>query len=422
MPDEINTQDAQYAFDLVKKICTEVGPGIPASPQERERAAIIARELESHVGVENVVVEEFTLAPDAFLSTYPGVFCMVMAVLLNVSLGRFTGISPGITSVLALVFSIIPPLLFIFEFILCRELLDPVFPKKKSINVVGALRRSEARDVKRLLILSGHHDSAPENTWLRITGYGFYFLSATFLIGSIVLIVMCIIQLMGLIIGNATVVRLGTLGWVLLVYPILPTIIYASFLTRGRKNGGNVPGAADNLSACAITVAMCRFLAKNPSYIPDDTEIRFITFGSEEAGCRGSKRYVQRHLDELKRLDARLLNYEIVAHPEIAILTSDTNGTVKHSPEMVRSVIAAAQRAEVPYKIGAATIGAGSDAAPFSKAGLKATTLLPFKMPQQQLAFYHQDRDTPEVLTIEPLFNVLKLSFEWVRHGGKGES
>ena len=183
-----------------------------------------------------------------------------------------------------------------------------------------------------------------------------------------------------------------------------------------------MPGAADNLSACAITVAMSRFLAKNPSYIPDDTEIRFITFGSEEAGCRGSKRYVQRHLDELKRLDARLLNYEIVAHPEIAILATDTNGTIKHSPEMVRSVIAAAQRAEVPYKIGAATIGAGSDAAPFSKAGLKATTLLPFKIPQQQVAFYHQDRDTPEVLTIEPLFNVLKLSFEWVRNGGKGES
>jgi hypothetical protein len=417
--EEITTQDAQYAFELVKKICTEVGPGIPASPQERERAAIIAKELESHLGVENVAVEEFTLAPDAFLSTYPGVFCMVIAVLLNISVGSFTGISSWITSLLALVFSIIPLLLFIIEFIFCRELLDPLFPKKQSINLVGTLRKPEARNVKRLLVLSGHHDSALENTWLRFTGYGFYFLSATFFIGSIILVGMCFIQLLGLIIGNDAVVRMGTLGWVLQVYPIFPSIIYALFLTRGRKNGGTVPGAADNLAACAITVAMCRFLARNPSYIPEDTEIRFITFGSEEAGCRGSKRYVQRHLDELKRLDARVLNYEIVAYPEIAILTSDTNGTLKHSPKMVKSVVAAAQRADVPYKIGAATIGAGSDAAPFSKAGLKATTLLPFKAPQQFVAFYHQKSDSPEILTIEPLLNVLKLTFEWIRCGGE---
>ena len=79
-------------------------------------------------------------------------------------------------------------------------------------------------------------------------------------------------------------------------------------------------------------------------------EIRFISFGSEEAGLRGSRRYVKRHMDELKCLDARLLNFETVVHPEIDILTSDLNGTVKNSPEMVKSVVAAAQRAGVPYK------------------------------------------------------------------------
>ena len=83
-----------------------------------------------------------------------------------------------------------------------------------------------------------------------------------------------------------------------------------------------MPGAADNLSASAVAVALCRFLVDNPSQIPEDTEIRFISFGSEEAGLRGSRRYVARHLDELKRLDARVLNYEIVAYPVISILTS----------------------------------------------------------------------------------------------------
>jgi hypothetical protein len=415
MPGEISTQDAEYALDLVKRICAEVGPGLPATPQERGRAEIIKKELESLLGGENVAVEEFILAPDAFLSTYPGVLCMLLAVLLNISAGHLTGISPWITSIAAVVFAILSPLMFILEFLFSLEVFDPLFPKKKSLNVIGSLRKPEAGEVKRLLIVSGHHDSAPENTWLRYTGIGFYILSAIYFIGLITLPVMCLIQLAGLILGNQAVVAFGTIGWVLLVFPLVPAMIYVLFLNRRGKNGGIVPGAADNLSACAVAVAMCRFLVQNPSYIPAGTEIRFISFGSEEAGLRGSRRYVQRHLDDLKRLDARVLNYEVVAYPVISILTSDVNGTVKNSPEMVKSVVDAAERSGVPYKIGAATIGAGSDAAPFSRVGLKALNLLPFKVPQQQFAFYHQDRDTPEVLSIEPLLNVLKLTFEWIR-------
>ena len=181
-----------------------------------------------------------------------------------------------------------------------------------------------------------------------------------------------------------------------------------------------MPGAVDNLSGSALAVAMCRFLVNNPSGIPDDTEIRFISFGSEEAGVRGSRRYVERHLDDLKHLDARLLNFEMVAHPEIVILASDVNGTVKNSPEMVKSVVAAAERAGVPYKVQSVFFGGpGCDGAPFSQAGLKATTLLPFKMPQQMVAFYHQKWDRPEILTIDPLFIVLKLGLEWTRCGGE---
>jgi Zn-dependent M28 family amino/carboxypeptidase len=134
---------------------------------------------------------------------------------------------------------------------------------------------------------------------------------------------------------------------------------------------------------------------------------------------RGSRRYVERHLNELKQLDAQVLNFEMVAHPEIAILTSEVNGTVKNSPEMVKSVVAAAERARVPYKLQRAFLGTAGDAGPFSRAGLKATTLNPFKFPQQMVAFYHQRRDTPEVLASEPLFNVLKLTLEWIRCAGE---
>jgi len=94
------------------------------------------------------------------------------------------------------------------------------------------------------------------------------------------------------------------------------------------------------------------------------------------------------------------------------------NGRVKNSPEIVETVIAAAKRAGVPYKVKPYPFS-GSDAGSFSQANLKATTLLPFKIPQQFVAFYHQKWDRPEILTKEPLLNVLKLTFEWIRMRGE---
>jgi len=420
VPEIVSSSDAEYAYELVKAICTEVGPGVPGSLQERKRAAIIRQELESHLGAGNVIVEEFTLAPRAYVGAVPlGSLLTLVAALLNVSLGCITGIPPWVTATAALALSIIAPLPFLLEFVLYREFVDPLFAKKTSVNVIGTLHKPGTSEVKRLLILSGHHDSAWENTWLRFLGYGFYFAVATMFLGSIAMLAMSTIQTAGVITGNAGAVRCGTLGWALLAYPIVPAIIFGTFYTRGGKNGGTVPGAADNLSACALAVALCRFLVRNPSYVPDGTEIRFISFGSEEAGLRGSRRYVERHLEELKRLDVRMLNFETVAHPEIPILTSDQSGSVKNAPEMVQSAVAAAERARVPYQVRAATLGIGSDAGPFSEAGLKATTLLPFKVPQQMLAFYHQKWDGPEVLTIEPLLNVLKLALEWISNDGE---
>lgn len=65
----------------------------------------------------------------------------------------------------------------------------------------------------------------------------------------------------------------------------------------------------------------------------------------------------------------------------IDILTTDVSG-VKNDPEMIKSAVAAAERAEVPYKVKAnPTSGGGSDAGAFIQAGLKATTLQPMKMP-----------------------------------------
>jgi hypothetical protein len=417
----ITSDDAQYALDFVKEVCYRIGPGLPGTPQERERAAAVEKELEAHLGAVNVATEEFEVAQSAFIGSFllSGLFT-IAAALLVLSTGRFLGIPAWVTCVPALVLSIFPLFSFLAGFVFGVELIDSLFDKKRSVNIVGSLRPpGGAAAVKRLLIVSGHHDSAWENNWLRLPGYGFFVATATWLAGVVAVAAMAVVQFTGVITGDASLVQMGVLGWILIAYPVLPSAFFSLLYNTARKDGGNVPGAADNLSGCGVVVAMCRFLVRNQEYVPADTEIRFVTFGSEEAGLRGSRRYLQRHLDDLRRLDARVLNLEIVAYREIDILASEVNGTVKNSSEMVECVAAAAKRAGVPHRVKSAYLGVASDAGPFSRAGIKATTLLGFKFPQQFLGFYHQRRDGPQILSIEPFLNALKISLEWIRSSGE---
>jgi hypothetical protein len=415
----VNVDDAGYALELVRRICRDVGPGVPGSVQERKRAEIITRELAKHLDAENVSVEEFAFAPAACLSAFPlSAILMLLAALANAGIGRFSLVSPWISTIAAVSFCLLSILVLVLEFVFGFEFIDPFFRKAKSVNVIGRLRRPGTAKVARVLIVSGHHDSAPENTWLRFTGYGIVALSVTAVAALLMVLIMSGLQLVGLLTANATTTHLGTIGWRLVAFPIAPAFIFGLFFTHGTKNGGVVPGAVDNLSASAVAVALCKIFVTHPALIPADTELRFISFGGEEAGLRGSRRYVGRHLDDLRQLDARDLNIEMIAHPEITILTSEKSGTVKNSPEMVNSVVGAAERAGVPYRLKGAVIGEANDAGSFSLAGLKATTIIPFKMPQQLVAFYHQKWDTPDVLTVEPLLNVLKVAVEWIRQGG----
>jgi hypothetical protein len=108
MPGIITSEDARYALDIVKAICTQVGPGLPGSSQERERAALIKKELEAYLGGGNVLVEEFTLAPGAFLGVLPmSALLTLLAALLNIFTGHFTGAITLLTASAALAFSIL---------------------------------------------------------------------------------------------------------------------------------------------------------------------------------------------------------------------------------------------------------------------------------------------------------------------------
>ena len=59
-------------------------------------------------------------------------------------------------------------LFLVFEFLLYKPLLDPLFPKRKSCNVICT--RKPKGEVKRRIVFCGHMDSAYEWTYLRKGG------------------------------------------------------------------------------------------------------------------------------------------------------------------------------------------------------------------------------------------------------------
>lgn len=104
--------------------------------------------------------ETYDVHPDAFMSFVPIAGTALLASTAANIAGAFrnkklAGVSYGfIAAALAGI---------VGEFVLYKEMLDPLFEKKESGNVI-AVRKAEG-ETKRRIIISGHTDSAPEWTY-----------------------------------------------------------------------------------------------------------------------------------------------------------------------------------------------------------------------------------------------------------------
>ena len=412
MEELILDEDVDYAYDFIKDVCINIGPGCPCSPQEIARGMKAKEELEKTV--DDVHVEEFKCAPHAFLKwLQPAVILAVIAIAFfyfSLYLGNQLLF---ITIAVVIAYAII--LVTIFQFVLTKEVVDFMFPKKTSINVAGKLGPPDGEQPKRIIIFSGHHDSALQFRWFQYLREGYVVAVATMLITVILLTTFLTIQFVMVLAS----IQADWILWLLHIttWILMPvTFVVAWFFSDSGKNGGTVPGAIDNLSAVSVVLALGRIVKRNPELIPAGTEIRFVSFGCEEAGERGSVSYVRSHLDELHEKDAVCFNFESLYNPHLVILTSDCNGLVKNDPATVASVVDAAKAANIPYKVeGFIFGGGGSDAMKFSEHHIKAVTLFGMHVPRDAAKFYHQTRDNIDVVNKEALKNAIKVAVAYLQ-------
>ena len=213
--------------------------------------------------------------------------------------------------------------------------------------------------------------------------------------------------------------------WILIIIAI-PIVLLFFFVTPGKR-ANKVPGAVDNLSAVAIVLGVGRYLKKNADIIPKGTEIQLISFGCEEAGLRGAYRYVERHLDELRKHDAMCVNMDgIQSTKAVQVIEFEPTTRTKHSEEVVQKILKASELAGIEMKqFGASTgakilgqISGGTDATAFSKSGVKAANISAMEL-KRFVKFYHQPTDTLDMIDRGSLEDVLKVCIAFLINESK---
>jgi hypothetical protein len=422
----IEKTDLEYACEFIKRICVDIGPGSPCSRQERARAAAVKTEFEKVT--DEVREEPFTCAPDAFLQwfQFASALGVVSAVCFHLGLLPY---APLFFTTLGLGLAVFIFLILIFEFILAWEFIDGIYPKKASENIAGIIKpKSASKSVlapdparrgkqgpKRILIFGGHHDTALQFTYLRYLKNGYFVAEGILIIGVLVFAAGLLLRWLSLAFGWPWEWLVTVLRWY--TWIVLPVSVFIGFtFTERDKNGGSVPGAIDNLSAVSILLMIGRVLARHPEWQPADTEIRLLSFGSEEAGARGSRAYVRAHEAELKAADAVFINFESLYDPEIEIFTGDRNGTIRNSPDIVGALVQAAVDEQAPFRVSPFPFaGGGTDAMPFREKGIRAGCLFGMRVPSQMVRFYHQPSDNYDMVNPAALENALRIAVAYIR-------
>jgi Zn-dependent M28 family amino/carboxypeptidase len=144
--------------------------------------------------------------------------------------------------------------------------------------------------------------------------------------------------------------------------------------------------------------------------------VHLISFAGEEAGLRGSKRYVQAHYKELKESGAVLVNMDgIGVKDNIIIAKSELLIRAKHNKKMVKKLFEIAQNSKIGAVIGRLPFGA-TDAAAFSKKQLPATVIMAYPHKLSLPKYYHTRLDTPDVVEKEALGQTLQICTEYLKY------
>lgn len=372
--------------DFVAEICRECGARVAGSEGEKKAGEILYKVMSEFC--DEVEKEYYKSRPGGFLDYIwftAGLY--IAGVVVNI-LGY---------PLIAAVFMLAAFLIFLFQQCLHYEIIDFFFPEVEEFHVVGKIKpKGEA---KKLAIISAHYDSPYEFPLL-----GRLKKKAVYIIGPaivITLLTMFLSVVQGFL--HLPVIDLAQKPLMLVGSAFL---LYIAFNLRSNRG---VLGANDDLAAVAVVLEAGRIISQNR---PENTEVWVVAFAGEEH-MRGSKRFVERHYDELKKREAVMFNLECPSADYFLIGTEEKMFFAKHSPLAVDYAKKAAEKIDFDVRVGALPF-AGSDAANFSRKGLHAVCVFGLSAKDDAPYYWHTMDDIPENLKAEPLTKAVELTKNFV--------
>lgn len=381
--------------NFIIEICENIGPRAPCSNNEAKCAGLFRDKFKNFS--DEIHIEEFYTRPGAYKAAFRAPMILYLVSII------FYWHNPWLSLILAT----LSFLILFGEMSLTKEVIDFLFPKKTSQNVVGKI--VPKNKAKELIIIGSHIDSNWEFPLMKKFGYGFAYIIAINLFLNAILLLMLALKIIFIFFLLESVffnIEVFFFGIFISLIPIV--LLQLFFMISNRP----VMGANDNLSGLSVCYALAKSLSI-PENKPKNIEVWIAAFGCEEIGSKGSKAFVTRHLKDIKK--AKIINLDMIGckHSSLLIGTSEIFGLVKTDKEIVKLIKESADNLSISVKLG--QLMAFTDSLSFCRKNIPATSIC--SLPRSSKEFYYHTReDVIENLNFENLINTYEVLMDVIRN------
>lgn len=380
---------AQYMMDEIAHICKNLPKRTPGEEGEKLACEYMADVLKKDCGCERADLESFKENPHSFLGWIYFTVTFALAGMAMFFVMPLLGVI-----LIALGFAIM-----ILQFGFYKKVIDFVFPEKTGHNVT-AIKKCKG-EVKARIFFNGHPDAAwnwpVNNKW---GGKVYEAHIGSSVVGALISLVLCIIAAVR--VGDMFYMTEFSLDAYTLIYGealfwcgiahlvFVPLLIGMYFMWDPNTT---VDGANDNLTGCYMGIAILKAM-KDAGIELEHTEVGVILSGSEEAGLRGAKAWVEQHKGEFDDVPTWIYSYDTIHDGKfLGVNYRDLNATVKADKEVSDTFMESAKELGIKCnKTLVPPLGGATDSAAFAQGGYKATGITALNHVLED--YYHTLKDS----------------------------